>query len=180
MIIPKWNWNEESKQCPKTSRKVLSLVQSTKNKSPRLVKGGRQKEVSLICSKNRRNRSNLEQVWAFLKTRSADRNKSEENGERKRVRGRHGRGVKGKPPEGHPPKRWFWTPPSSGTFFHSPRGSLLRFACTLSTVHSWADPRSPFWRGPEIFREGALSGTFPPPIRFAPPAPYHDPKVERG
>ena len=61
-----------------------------------ICKRGRQKGVSLICSENkskqiRRKQSKSEQIGAFQKTRSANQNKSEENGEIRTNRKKSGR-----------------------------------------------------------------------------------------
>ena len=60
----------------------------------------------------------------------------------------------------------------SGTF-PPPRLSLL---CSPVSKSKTQPTRSSFG-GPEFFLEGALSGTFPPPIHLHPP--YHGPKISR-
>ena len=65
-----------------------------------------------------------------------------------------------------PPKKGFWTPPLVRCVFHPPQVSVLCFSCTK--IHDRAD-RKLFRRGPKIFRESALSGTFSSPHTCTPP-----------
>ena len=78
------------------------------------------------------------------------------------VRGRHG-GVEkeggGRPHEGHPSQKRFWTPLHMVRFFSTPR----RFRCLffLYRNQGLSTPEA-LLEGSENFLEGALSGTFPP------------------
>ena len=63
-------------------------------------------------------------------------------------------------------KRGFGPPPPRTVRFPPPSGVSALFSCTKNPRQSRPEA---LLRGPKNFRESAFSGTFPPPIRFAPP-----------
>ena len=70
------------------------------------------------------------------------------------------------------PKRGFVTPPLVRYVFHPPQVSVLCFFLYKNPRQSRSEA---LLGGSKNSRGSAFSGTFPPPIRFAPP-PYHGPK----
>ena len=85
--------------------------------------------------------------------------------------GEAGGGGKRKKGSAHPSQKGVLDPPSYGTF-----STPLRCQCSVLPVQksTTEQTRSSFGGVQKFFRESAFSGTFPPPIRFAPP-PCHRP-----